>query len=118
MGKQAKLKKKAKGFGKKEDLTVSFGAMVDGETANMPGKGSLLEFTAIKAKHTISGYVYPTIGKTGEINVQWLVTAIGDTPMDNAKAMVDECYKKHGKEAGNAVKQRLQESDVLFVDRC
>lgn len=122
MGKQAKLKRKAKGFGKKEgfgkkkELIVSFGAMVDGETAKMPEKSSLLEFTATKGEHTISGYIHPTIDKKGGIRVQWFATTCGDAPINTVKAIVNECYKKHSKEAGKEVKRHIQQSHALIID--
>jgi hypothetical protein len=113
MGKQSKLNKKSKGFGQK-GLIVSFGKIVDGETAKMRDKSSLLEFTATKGEHTISGYVHPTIDKKGSIFVQWFATS-GNAPMNTVIAIVNECYKKRTKEAAKEVKRQFQQSDVVIV---
>ena len=120
MVKQAKSKKKVKGFGNPETqqaINIKFGAMVEGREVNFPSLASLLEFTATKGDYTMNGYIHPTIKRNGEICVRWLTanTLAGETPVEVAKAIINECSKKYNAKAAKAVKQRLKDKDYVIV---
>jgi len=109
-----------KGFGcskTQQTVKVKFGAMVEGKEAGFPSLASLLEFTATKGDYTMNGYIHPTIKRNGEICVRWITanTLAGETPVEVAKAIINECSKKYNAKAAKAIKRRMQQADVNIV---